>query len=242
MHGNRPELIRHLLDKAASTDSDAERDAFTAKAEHLMALWGVEAAEHVTHRTFTTADIVEKPFHVTGTHRVLLAQHVAAPVAKAISPTATVFQFSGRNYKDTYVVVGLADDIDRINLYVPRIIEQARHAWTTYRTGLTFDTDSDRRAAAKSFFASFGAIVARRARAIFDAESTTGSTLVWTRAKNAINDYFNENGYTVTQRTRRMRTWDPYAAKHGYDAGNRTSIAAADLHDERHAINQRTGS
>lgn len=119
---------------------------------------------------------------------------------------------------------------------MPRIIEQARHAWATYRTGLTFDVDSDRRAAVKSFFASFGAIVARRAKTIFDAESTTGSALVWTRAKDAINDYFDENGYTVTQRTRRIRTWDPY------DAGNRTSIAAADLHDERHAINQRTGS
>jgi len=236
MHGNRPELIRHLLDKAASTDSDAERDAFTAKAEHLMALWGVEAAEHVTHRKFTCADIVEKPFHVTGTHRVLLAQHVAAPVAKAISPTATVFQFSGRLHKDTYVVVGLADDIDRINLYVPRIIEQARHAWTTYRTTCTFDVDSDRRAAAKSFFASFGAIVAARAKTILDTESTTGSALVWTRAKDAINDYLDQSGYTMTNRTRHMRTWDPYAAKHGYDAGNRTSIAAADLHDQRHAI------
>lgn len=237
MNRNYPDLIRHLLDKADSTDSDAERDALTAKAEHLMARWGVEAAEHITHRTLTCANIVEKPFHVTGPHRVLLAQYVAAPVAKAISPTTTVFQFSGRSNKDTYVVVGLADDIDRINLYVPRIIEQARHAWATYRTTRTFDTDSDRRAAVKSFLASFGLIVARRAKTILDTESTTGSALVWTRAKDTIADYLDESGYTMTNRTRHMRTWDPYAATQGMDAGNRASITAADLHDDtRHAI------
>lgn len=230
MDRDYPTLIRHLLDKAESTTSDAERDAYTSKAEHLMARWGVQAAQKADPRhTYTTDDIAVKTFHVDGPHRALLSRYVAATVAKAASDDTITVLVTAHDKHGMWECVGRPQDIDRIMLYVPRIVEQARHAWNSYRTTVHFNSDAERRRATKTFLAAFGNTVVKRMRAINNTTGhhTASTDLVCTHIRQAVNNKIADMGVTFTQG--RTRIWDAHAAYHGHDAGEKANITAADL-------------
>jgi hypothetical protein len=239
MNRDYPTLIRHLLDKAESTASQAERDAYTEKAEHLMTRWGIQAAQKTDPRhTITTDDIVVKTFHVDGSHRAILSRYVAAPVARAAADDTITVLVTAHDKHGMWQAVGRSQDIDRVMLYVPRIVQQARDAWNTYRTVATFTTDADRRRAVKTFLAAYGNRVARRMRAINNATGhhTASTDLVCTHIRQAVDKKITDMGITFT--SGRTRTWDAHAACHGYAAGDKASIAAADLnHTAQPALN-----
>lgn len=228
MNRDYPTIIRHLLDKAESTDSEAERDALTAKAEHLMITWGVDAAEAMDpHHTITVNDIVLRRYTVEGPSAALLTRWVALPVAGAVCPSIRTIRYP--HAPTRWAAAGLPADLDRVELYTPHIVTQARDAWTAYRRRHHFETNTQRNTARRAFFMVFGRTVAARLSDTLTQATTTGYDLVLANSAQAAEDYLDRMGVRPGRRPR-VRTWDDEAATAGRQAGNEASLTAAALH------------
>jgi len=218
-------IIRRLLDKAESTDSEAERDALTEKAEHLMVRWGVEAAESAEPGS-AAEEIEERTWTVTGPSAHLLVRWVGPPVAHSVCPSVHILRWSGRAAR--WGAVGRPRDLDRIEMYAPRIMEQARSAWAIYRGQHTYDIASDRDRARRSFLCAFGCQVAQRLDDIFTEETTTGYDLVLAEDDRAAEEYLAAEGIPKARRSS-LRSWDNHAAGAGTQAGDEANLSAADV-------------
>ncbi|MDO5533204.1 MAG: DUF2786 domain-containing protein [Propionibacteriaceae bacterium] len=223
------EKIKALLAKAASTPHDAERDSFTEAAERLMVKWGVDDAMLAAATGNNKADQIEqRRYHVPGTSGALLAELVGAIVAPAVAPVRTLFT-PGRPY---WWAIGYPDDLARIELYAPKIMDQARYAWRTHlhdMRGIGWGySDGERRRARIAFLTGFANAVHIRLAAMFTAETeaTSGAELVLRDRSDEVNAHVDALGYG---KSRGRILGDAYAFRQGDKAGSEADLSAGAL-------------
>lgn len=102
MSTNITEKIEALLRKAESTEFEAEREAFSAKAEKLMIQYGIEMAQlNMNERHEPTDKVITSVIHITGIYQMALMS-MAIKVAKAMG--ASGFYTDLRRVSKTIVV------------------------------------------------------------------------------------------------------------------------------------------
>lgn len=88
MSTNITEKIEALLRKAESTEFDAEREAFSAKAEKLMLQYGIEQAQlNMNERHEPTDKVITRVVDIKGIYQMALMS-MAIKVAKAMGASA----------------------------------------------------------------------------------------------------------------------------------------------------------
>jgi hypothetical protein len=230
MNRDYPELIRALLAKAESTTSDAERDAYNAKAEALMIKWGVSEAELLAKAKEDApgarpSDHIEtRYFTVTGPNAADLAHWTATQIAGAFGDIKPLWVQGAKQW----AAVGYTRDIDRIGLYVPRLLEQARTGWNSYRRRFRGMDQSTRNMHKRAYFLGFGETAAERIKATLHAETgrTTGYALVLADKARDIDAYAQE--HLTMSRTRGSRM-DESSRTAGQRDGRRARINAGDM-------------
>lgn len=221
--------INALLAKAASTEHDAERDTFTEAAERLMVKWGIDdvmlSRAEQQARESAKVPIEQRAYRVEGTNGKLLAELVAATVAMGIGPVRALIDRSSNRWW----CVGYTDDLARVELYVPQLVEQARDAWSRYLARTSFWSGTDRERAKRTFLATFGATVAARLEAMFrEAATTTGLELALTRRTEHVQTELARLNPRLG-RARRRTYYGPDVAAAGRAAGQQASITAGAL-------------
>ncbi len=220
--------INALLAKAASTEHDAERDTFTEAAERLMVKWGIDdvmlSRAEQQARESAKVPIEQRAYRVEGANGKLLAELVAATVAMGIGPVRALIDRSSNRWW----CVGYTDDLARVELYVPQLVEQARDAWSRYLARTSFWNGTDRERAKRTFLATFGATVAARLEAMFREAATTGLELALTRRTEHVQTELARLNPRLG-RARRRTYHGPDVAAAGRAAGQQASITAGAL-------------
>lgn len=223
--------INALLAKAASSTHDAEREAFTEKAERLMVKWGIDdamlsqaaQADKVRRRVA----IEERRYTVTGTSGALLAELVASVAACGVGPVRTLIS---RGTRDWWAV-GYSDDLARVELYVPHIVEEARRAWKAHLVSARYGDDTVRNRARIAFLSSFGWAVKQRLDELFADVTATedgSSALVLVGRSDAVAEALR-GMHPFARYVSARRTSSFSAREAGKSAGEAASLAAGAL-------------
>lgn len=157
--------IQKLLNKAARTDNVHEAEAFSRKAEHLMAEWGVTEAMLNDSRTDSEREsITEEPMTFLGSYAkamVLFGAHVAQGMGLKVYERRTVGDTKVRKL----VIVGHASDVARAHMLITSMQMQAQTAlrvWWAEFPLRTVLTPSERARARRQFLVSFAEAVGVR--------------------------------------------------------------------------------
>lgn len=225
---NYADKINALLAKAVSSTHEAEREAFTEKAERLMVKWGIDdamltdAARADKQRKRVT--IEERRYRVDGTSGALLAELVASVAAQGVGPVRTIISRGGREWW----AIGYTDDLARVELYVPHIVTEARRAWKVHLSTVGYHDDTRRNRARIAFLSSFGWAVKQRLDGMF-AEATHGdggsADLAITHRAGAVDEALHRL-VPFTRSVPARRTRDHVARLAGWSAGEAVSLTA----------------
>jgi len=221
--------INALLAKAASTTSEAERDAFTEKAESLMVKWGIDDAmlDAASRRDKARkrVPIEERRYSTEGRSAALMGE-LAALVAPGIAPVRALIS-RGR---PVWWCIGYADDLARVEMYIPNVIEQARAAWRAHLRDNPYHPN-DRGRARTSFYLHFGEVVRQRFVALFrkaqEDDTSSGVLVVLTNRANDVDAKLAEMYPNL--REARGRKLDSWAGLCGAQAGREASLAVGAL-------------
>ena len=170
------ETIRGLLAKAESTDFEAEAEAFTAKAQELMAAHSIETAMLERGRE---GDGVS-PTSVT----VKIHRPYAQPKMHLLSAAAgpNHCRVLWNRYKEEAVVFGFDNDIAAVELLFTSLLVQATRAMTAHGPQTDWSGRSRTRSFRRSFLLGFADRIGWRlreasARSAQEAEATYGSSM-----------------------------------------------------------------
>lgn len=215
------EKINALLAKAEATQHEGERESFTEAAEKLMVKWGVSdamlAAANDAKAQKTAVKIEQRRYEVGGTNSPLLAELVAATIARGLGVRTLI-----RRGTSLWWAIGHTDDLARVELYVPHLIQQAHDAWKVY-----LKSHYASRANRISFFTAFGYTVERRLEAMFkqveDDDASGGTELVLANRAAKVDAFMGTIRYGVS---RPRTTYDSSAWMGGTAAGDAANISA----------------
>jgi hypothetical protein len=240
---SRAITIKKLLNKAESRGvTDAERDAFNAKATELMLKWGIEEAtladadrakiENIVQRVFQTD--VPKSYSYEATC-------IGVEVAKAFNCRG-ILQHTSSGRVDL-LVVGFESDVERVKemftslalqATLALIVWYAKQDWRRYDNGRNIGTNKFN--GKRTFLVGF----ADGVRAKFDAmktqvikESTPGTDLVLVNRVARVDDYI-KNEMNVGRSKRRHYLTD--ARFDGATAGLRADVGGSKLGGNRSQI------
>lgn len=229
----RADKIHALLAKAASSEFAAEREALTEAAERLMVKWGIDDAmvdSAGRSKDRRAVPIIQRSYVVEGIGAALLAETVGPAVARGLAPVRTLIARGN----PIWWCIGYADDIARIELYVPSLMDQCRDAWRDQLRAwgpAWFWSGSERERARVAFFSAFGWRVEARLRQLFRdevaAQTGDGSALVVVGRQEAVNDEVRRlHPHLKQTRDRRL---DAEGALAGRAAGDAAAFAAGAL-------------
>lgn len=202
--------IRALLAKAESTDFVAEAEAFTAKAQDLM-------ARHSIDETLLAAGAGDR-FDVRG-RRVRIEQPYALEKATLLHVVASANRVRAiwNSFASTVTLVGLPTDVDQVDMLFTSTLVQATRAMTRAEVS----SAPFRRA----FLHAFAVRIGERLTASTEAAvASYGSALVPVLARQdaAVAEEYERLFPHVTSGSRRRRQLDA----RGWDAGTRAADAA----------------
>lgn len=158
------EKIEKLLAKAERTDNPHEAEAFTKKAEALMAAWGIEAAMLDASRTAGEREqVTESGLDFTGTYAkgMTLFAHL---IAEGLGLTGYEQVWRGKAHR-RYIVVGHTSDVERAHLLITSMQLQAQTAlrawWRDYDLK-AYLSPAEKFQARRQFLVSFATAVKER--------------------------------------------------------------------------------
>ncbi len=228
---NYADRINALLAKAASSTHEAEREVFTEKAERLMVKWGIDDAMLTdaakADKQRQRVAIEERRYTVEGPNGALLAELVASVAARGVGPIRTLISRGGRDWW----AIGYTDDLARVELYVPHLVDEARLAWKQHLAEAVYNHDTLRNRARIAFLSSFGWAVKQRLDALFVEVTTTaggtGELVLANRSREVERELYRRNPLSRSVAARRTRDWSARLA--GWSAGEAASLAAGAL-------------
>lgn len=157
--------IELLLAKAAGTDNDAERDAFTAKAEAMMVKWGIEEAELQSRGEVKPEEIVEVRRVYTGNYSIAFLPFVSRVTGAYGNLRHLQSNLSGS--RRMAYIIGHKTDVEFVTTLLDSLEAQAKaalHAWQK-QSSLVDMRGWEHVKASRAFIDEFGITVARRLRA-----------------------------------------------------------------------------
>ena len=237
MTDSKLQTIRALLAKAEATNYPAERDAFNAKANELIARYGIDeallAASKAERETVGVRDLwVEAPY---ARDKATLANNIYTPLGcKLIQVTGVT-----ADKRIKLKVFGYDSDLNRAEiLYTSLLIQVLRGMATVPSAGHQRTTAANRR----SFMAGFIVEVERRLRAAeerakAEAEPTPGvsTALVLRDRSAAVQDAYEER-YPKGSVRKSKTTYRGNAFGAGQAAGMRADIGQGRIGQERMAL------
>lgn len=180
--------INALLAKATSTTHQAEAETFTQAAERLMVKWGIDEAmlsdAELRNKQRAGLIVERRKYLVDNPHGKLIARFVCSWTAEGIAPVRTLVYSA----YPAWWAIGYPDDLARIELYMPHVIDEARDAWKRYlRTNYADNRDRI------GFFKAFAYTVKNRFLAMRTEEiaATGGAELVLASREAAVDAEFN---------------------------------------------------
>jgi hypothetical protein len=215
--------VRALLAKAESTNFPDEADAFTAKAQELMARHRIDHALLVA-----TTGARDQPV----TRRVSIDNPYEAPktlllqvVAEANSCRAVWTKRFGFT-----TIVGFPTDLDATEMLFTSLLVQATRAMTHEKPSIDAYGRNTTRSFRQSFLTAYASRIGERLQAATDdvdremAGSATGSQLVPVLAarEKAVRDLFAEHFPELTQHATTVKNWAGWAS--GRAAADRAAL------------------
>lgn len=202
MNQDKIETVRKLLAKAgASGTTEAEREAFTAKATELMIKYGIEDAMLANAERAAAEKIIDKHVIVTGTFAPeLMHMCVLAMKALGLTPYYVKTRSSGIHVH----IVGFESDVTRGEMLATSLILQApvamRQWWSSFKnTQLNSPTATESYKMRRSFLVGFGRAVAdrltlQRMQVVTEAVSENpGTDLVLVKREEQVTEWVSEN-------------------------------------------------
>ncbi|WP_155369242.1 DUF2786 domain-containing protein [Catellatospora vulcania] len=213
--------IRALLAKAESTDFPEEAEAFTAKAQQLMARHSIDHA--LLDAATGTGDGPD-------TLRIVVANPYEGPKAMLLQVVAQANRCRALNFKDLGLstVVGFAPDLEAVELLYTSLLVQAVHAMTAAHTRADRYGRNDVRSFRHAFLSAYAHRIGERlteAREQVDEELSAGTDLVPVLAarSEAVDTAFEELFPHRVSRTARIANAAGWAS--GRAAADRAELA-----------------
>lgn len=226
--------VRALLAKAEGASTDAERLAYTAKANKWMARHSIDTAL-LDFRQGSTDAPVRKRFTVTNPRALAKAQLL---MCIADNVRCKALRGKLRHGAVGVSVYGFPADIERVEILYTSLLLQMANGLETSEVPEWVDTRSFRR----SWLAGFAYQVGRRLAEIEQAaeQDTTptegqSTALVLRDRSKAVNDLVNDNVKKITTRKRAPVDPDSYWA--GADAADQADLGQTRVGARRVAIN-----
>lgn len=187
--------IELLLAKAEGTDNEAERDAFTEKAQRLMLKWGIEEADLEARGEVQPEPVVRDQ----KTYKGALAETMPA-FANSLAHGMGGVKIVKSSYRNTHTVyvVGHQSDVDNFWLMMNSLEAQARTAckvWWKTAEEAAWIKGWERYKAHRDFVTAFGSVCGRRLRAFrteVQQEATPGAALVLVSKDERVAEKFTE--------------------------------------------------
>jgi hypothetical protein len=231
-NADRIEKIRKLLAMAeAKGATDAERDAFQAKANALMIQWSIDDAMVSSRDRLRIETIGVFHLDVIGPRYYSYELTVLViRIARALGLQGLV---AGRGGNHHPVVVGYTSDVDRVKMLTASLMLQALTALGSYvksdeiRWTESTMKGSERHTLRKSFILGFGCTVADRVYRAYTTQvadvtiTTPGTDLVLVDRAKTIKDWMTDNMKIGNGRTRNYFTDGTHA---GGVAGHQADI------------------
>lgn len=226
------QTIRGLLAKAESTDFEAEADAFTAKAQELMAAYSIEMA--MLEGRDAAANGAEPR-----SRRIVIARPYPEPKVQLLGVVADA-NHCGVIWdpdQDVAVLFGFDHDLAAVELLFTSLLVQATRAMTARGSQVDWSGRNRTRSFRRSFLMGFASRIGFRLRqaaaeAAVAAEASFGSTLVPMLAERkqrvvaAMDRAFPDAAKMRTSTSNLSGWFAGEEAADRADLGNRSSIAS----------------
>lgn len=240
MERDYADTIRKLLDKAESTTFEEERDTFLAKAQHLMTLYGIDAAMIQAARPAEREELVEAEIPFAGIYRaneMSLASAVAAVNDCRVWYTTNTWTKPHRNIMH---IAGFKSDVDRVVMLTTSLQVQMATAKAAFRKELpSYFASGDKYRATRTFIDGYitgvrGKLEAAKKAATDEAvaaraeasgktveETSTEVGIVLRSRKDQVSDWVDSTHGKFRTVSRRQRSGGYSAFDAGRAAGSR---------------------
>jgi hypothetical protein len=217
-------LIKKLLNKAEARGvTDAERDAYNAKATALMIQWGIEEAMLIDADRTTTEKIVQRVFTTDAPKSYSFEMSkIGVQIANALGCQGLMQK--QRDGRTDCVIVGFESDVERVGQLYASIARQCSLALGAWYARLHTATLSgtDKFNAKRSFITGFAASIGAKLKAVKEqvvASAEPGTDLVLIDRSAAVTKYIQDEMRTSMSRPRRY-------TPSGYGAGHAAGLKA----------------
>lgn len=217
--------IELLLVKAAGTDNEEERDAYTAKAQRLMLKWGIEEADLEARGEVKPEQVVQERRSYSGALAETMPQF-ANNLAHGMGGLKVLKNTYGKHH--IVYVIGHQSDVDNFWLMMNSLEQQARvgcKAWWKKAPESEWIKGWDRYKAHRDFVTAFGAVCGRRLRTLrteVQQDATPGAALVLVSKDERVEEKYQELHPKV--RTSRGLSGGISGWSAGADAGSRAHL------------------
>lgn len=234
--------IAGLLAKAERTDNEHERDTFTAAAEKMMLRLGIERAELESVGEVKPEEIVEERREWLGNYAIVMVPFTSR-VGRAFG-NLTFLQNQNHNGMKRYsYVIGHKSEVEEFLRLLDSLHIQVMSALKRFqkdnRESRRYMTDMEKYTQNRSFIEAFGVTVALRLqkeRKVEEAEATPGAALVLASKMDKVMAWRDEQYKDLRNVRTGARTWDPYAASAGHEAGRTANLGEKAVGGSRGAL------
>lgn len=219
--------IAKLLAKAEATTNEAEREAFTAKAEQLMVRLGIDAAELEAAGEVKPEEVIEVHRTYTGGYAIVMVPFASA-VCRGFG-NLTTLQSVYRSSRRVYII-GHKSDVEMVMQLLDSLETQAKsamHRWQKTAPERQWQDSGQRYVGSRTFLQYFGFRVGDRLKELrqeTQQEASPGAALVLVSKKDRVDDWTGKKYPKLKKSRTGARTYNSSAAGAGVAAGNRASL------------------
>lgn len=247
---NKIQALLRTAEDAAKRGSEAERDAFQAKADELIARWGVDVAMLASDPTRTKEAITTKHVQCSGIYGKQLT-HLANWICTAMGTTRgyATQKWDGETKKivDVFAFVGFESDVERATLLYTSLQLQALTSMQQWWKGQQLTdphlvatmTGMEKYIARRSFVEGFASTATDKLRQqllkTVKETASTGTDLVLRDRRTEVDEWVDKNLALRQGRASKMkRSVD--GARAGRAAGHNADTGAGRIGGGRQAL------